>query len=86
MAHCIVGRKGEGKRDPVEREERLTQRQLRTPGRDKDVGSDSKPIEVNRNISMGLGSALCSEMKWRNNEQFWRQTNWEVVEVDGTAV
>lgn len=77
--------KGEGKAGLAKREEKLTQRQLRMLERDKDVGPDSNPIEADGNISMGLGSGLCSEMKWGNNERLWRQTNWEGEEEDGMS-
>lgn len=56
------------------------------PERDKDVGPDSNPIEADGNISMGFGSDLCREMKWGSNEWLQKQTNWEVVEGDGTSV
>lgn len=72
-AYCLAEWKGEEERDFVERQERLTERQLRTPARDKDLGTDSKPIEVDGNISMGLGPDLFREMKWRNNKRVWER-------------
>lgn len=56
------------------------------PARDKDLGTHSKPIEVYGNISMGLGPELFREMNREIINGFGRETNPEVVEVDGTAV
>lgn len=33
-----------------------------------------------------LNQIFFSEMKWRNNKRVGRETNLELVEVDGTAV
>lgn len=82
---ALLNEKGR-KKETAERQERLAKRQLRMHARDKDLGTDSKSIEVYGNISMGLGPELFREMNGEIINRFGRETNPEVVEVDGTAV
>lgn len=82
---ALLNEKGR-KKETAERQERLAKRQLRMRARDKDLGTDSKSIEVYGNISMGLGPELFREMNGEIINRFGRETNPEVVEVDGTAV
>lgn len=82
---ALLNEKGR-KKETAERQERLAKRQLRMRARDKDLGTDSKFIEVYGNISMGLGPELFREMNGEIINRFGRETNPEVVEVDGTAV